>query len=55
MEVIVEVTFQKESIDEEKQNVETIRQLTKDEIVAAFEPLLQEGWKIHITSSRVIT
>ena len=53
MEIIVDVTLHKEDIEGDRQSVEAVRAENKEEVIKALEPLLKEGWKIHMTSSRV--
>jgi hypothetical protein len=55
MELSVEVTLVKKDLDDgDTQNRDVVRMELKDRIVEVLSPLLQEGWDIHITSSRII-
>ena len=53
MEVIIDVILHKEDIEGDKGSVESVRAESKDEVVKALEPLLQKGWKVYLTSTRI--
>ena len=54
MEIVIEVTLLKKDIDDEDKSRDVIRMELKDRIVTQLNPLLEEGWDIHLTSSRII-
>jgi hypothetical protein len=53
MELVVEVTLLKKDIDDEDKSRDVIRMELKDRIIKQLNPLLDEGWDIHLTSSRI--
>lgn len=53
MEVIIDVILKKEDIEGEKGSIEAVRTESKDEITKALEPLLEKGWEIYLTSTRI--
>ncbi len=53
MELVVEITLLKKDIEDKDQNRDTIRRELKDRVVEQLNPLLEEGWDIHLTSSRI--
>jgi hypothetical protein len=53
MELIIEVTLQLEQDEDEDTHYDEFRQEGKDKVIETLSPLLQEGWKVTLTGSRV--